>query len=126
MFNLRLTLSLMKGFAITQTIVVHFAVQYGLGRQKTSLSDSTFDLYSKVRDLMILAKALLHGFPLVRLVQLYQSDSACNCSNLREGLSNDAHNRDIPVSKSLERLPYPKCHHRCLGAGFDRCSRGTV
>lgn len=51
----------MKVFAITQTIVVHFAVKYGLGRQKTSLSDSTFDLYSKVRDLMILAKALLHG-----------------------------------------------------------------
>lgn len=118
----------MKGFAITQTIVVHFAVKYGLGRQKPSLSDSTFDLYSKVRDLIFSLKLcfMAKSFPLVRLVQLYQSDSACNCSNLREGLSNDAHNRDIPVSKSLERLPYPKCHHRCLGAGFDRCSRGIV
>lgn len=51
----------MKGFAIIQTIVVHYAVKNGLGRQRLSLSDSTFDLYSKVRDLMVLAKALLHG-----------------------------------------------------------------
>lgn len=61
MFNLRLILCLMKGFAIIQTIVVHYAVKNGLGRHRLSLSDSTFDLYSKVRDLMILAKALLHG-----------------------------------------------------------------
>lgn len=51
----------MKGFAIIQTILVHYAVKNGLGRHRLSLSDSTFDLYSKVRDLMILAKALLHG-----------------------------------------------------------------
>lgn len=64
--------------------------------------------------------------PLARLVQLRQSDSAYRCSNLRKALSNDAHNRDIPVNQSLERLPYPECHHLCLGAGFDTCSCSTV
>lgn len=56
-------LCLMKGLAIIHTIVVHHAVKNGLNRNRNrnSLSDSTFDLYSKVRDLMILAKALLHG-----------------------------------------------------------------
>lgn len=66
------------------------------------------------------------SFLLARLVQLCQSDSAYRCSNLRKAFSNDAHNRDIPVNKSLERLPYPECHHHCLGAGFDRCSCSTV
>lgn len=53
----------MKGLAIIHTIVVHHAVKNGLNRNRNrnSLSDSTFDLYSKVRDLMILAEALLHG-----------------------------------------------------------------
>ena len=112
---------------ITMCLCILARLAAKLGRHRNSLLDSTFDLYSKGRERFSPKPCFkANSFPLAPIVQLCRSDSAYRCNNLCKGLFNYVHIRDIPVNKSLTRLPYPECHHPCLGAGLDSCSCGTV